>query len=419
MAQLSSPSACLLVTVPPETSAALALPFDLYPAPPDALRDAELDLLIWNAAAQHYEAGSSWSALTAGDGFWLVNTSAIPQSLLIAGRLPAEPRSKTVIPRLNSLGSPHAAAIATNTLASTGDRWLDPAAPDTPPARLAIGRGYWYERQGDAAAELIFEEPFTGWTGDAWPEITAITTRGTGTVEITLSAPSGTALSLYRQDVPADGALDPLAWELATRGWADPDGLWVVHEPQPDFTVDQGIRAYLVASSERTLSHYLHDKNISAPAPDRLVDETSLVIDGGSPESLTGDPESWLRPESALDPALAHTNSGPTLVRSGLRVIYVSQKQGRDDFTGAKALRIGADGPKQSIAAGLAAADEADRVQVLTGSYREQVRLGPDHGLVRIDGFVRLRTPTLAPPPPATLTATNRLDRPTLIGEQP
>lgn len=103
---------------------------------------------------------------------------------------------------------------------------------------------------------------------------------------------------------------------------------------------------------------------------------------------------------------------GPLLTVS--RIIYVDAQRGRDHYTGGVPVAVdAAEGPKQTIRAGLAAAQPGGLLVIAGGHYPETVNLVGRSVATRIEGVVDLRRV------PYAMTTVTTTQTPTTIASEP
>lgn len=407
--QISRPAACLEVTIPPLSSAAIALPFDpfstnVYQAIEDQLGDGAF-LLRWIASEQTYVPASEGSLFaSAGDAFWIVNESEAEKSIFLSGSISFEPKSITVIPRLSLIGNPSVSAISNRTFILDGDDVLDPRTPELTSDRLPIGQGMWYSRNQSESGVIEFNSPLLGWPmqEDA-PAIADISITETGTVFVVVEGLPGTEIELYGQKVSLDGSLQSSVWTWLAHGVVGEDGLFVIEDSGRNAEIDaSSLRCYMASLSGTDIYSALNQ----SPGSTTTDGSSAIITYPTDDATIIDDDASSAMTDSTF---LSGTNEFPVTVNSRARVIYVSEPIGKDEFTGRKLVRIANDGPKKTIRAGLLEAKGEDSVFVMDGVYAEAVRIRPEHGVVRIKGNVRIiDTPELIQPP-TTINTTNRI----------
>ena len=122
---------------------------------------------------------------------------------------------------------------------------------------------------------------------------------------------------------------------------------------------------------------------ISAPGSFAAGSMEGELASSESPEGLS--PEGGELMEGAGTNALP---ANPVQQPVGFRVIYVDGQHGNDAFSGRCATAMWNDGPKQTIRAGLGAADGGDTVVIREGQYAESLQIAGKDVRVRVEGRV-------------------------------
>lgn len=417
-AQVSRPAALLDVTIPSQTSVAISLPFnpfsfDLYATLGEQLGE-NASVLLWNARTQAYEAPANLAASSAGDAFWIINDSPDSKHITLSGLVSFEHTTITVIPQLNLIGNPSVSAITNNHVTLEGDDIIDPRTPETQPDILPIGQGMWYTRNQSNSAMIEIESPLTAWPEqENAPEINSITINSTGSIHIVVADEPGTQITLYGQDVPLDGALQPDRWKFISDGIVGQNHIVQLEEYIPNQTeVGNRMRCYLVAVSGTDVNSFLNHSFNQTIGEERIDAElTTFPSDGDESSGIGYDID---EPGHSSG---QNTNEFSVTARIRSRVIYVSNAIGKDQFTGEKQIRVGNDGPKKSIHAALIEATDTDTVVIMEGVYDEPIRIGPDDGVVHIKGTVRVKNRPSAGKTIETTSITNRSEASAESGE--
>jgi hypothetical protein len=414
-AQISRPAAVLVVTIPSESSVAVALPFDPFNSEFYKSLSEELGedayVLVWNTLNQEYVSPTNTATSSAGDAFWVVNGGSYNKQITLSGLVSLEHKTITVIPRLTLVGNPTVAVITNETISVAGDEILDPRSPESTADIMPIGQGMWYSRSQSSSAVIEIESPFSAWPDqENAPGIISVTENATGSIHIVVAAEPGTETILYGQDVPLDGALQPDGWIFIADGIIGENNIAQFEENKPiQAGVGNYLRCYLATVSGTDLSS-LFNNSLNQAIGEEGIDSGLLTISSDGGDSLGGNGYT-LGDDGHSNGQSTNEFSVMTRVRS--RVIYVSNAIGNDHFTGEKKTRIGNDGPKKSVAAGLVEVQANDMLVVLDGTYAENVRIGPDNGVVHIKGVVRIKEPPQAEKAPVVMVITNNLGQST------
>jgi len=398
--QISRPAAYLNLSVPAGSSVAVALPFDpfhtnIYASIAEQLGN-DGEVLLWNAAEQKYETPAETSATAiAGDAFWVINESEKEKRIFLSGTVSADQKTVTVIPLLNLIGNPFISMNTNHIVALDGDTLIDPRAPDTVVEALPIGQGMWYARNQSEPAFITFESPLAGWpVQDGAPDIANISMDDAGTVQIAVVAEFGTEITLFRQDISLEGTFDYSAWQQIASGVVDENGRLDYFEQEGLSSITM-LHCYIALAGGNDLQNALENKGALSGGYGMY---TGISASGSiSDESVSGQltPEDYIESESVTG-----TNTTETTVGAGsFRVIYVSSKTGRDDYTGKQPQAYGMDGPKRTVRAGLRAIQHGDRLVIKEGVYHENLDLTVHPGVIRFDGRVHLKKAIFQPAP--------------------
>jgi len=391
--QISRPAAILDVSIPPNSSIAVALPFDPFSSDLFSLLGEQLgenaSILLWNAPTQSYESPTNASSSSAGDAFWIVNESSESKQITLSGLVSSEHKTITVIPQLSLIGNPSVSVISNNNVALEGDGITDPRFPESNADTLPIGQGMWYHRNQPDSALIEIESPLSAWPEqDNAPGIISLTVNATGTVQIVVTDEPGTEVTLYGQDVPLDGAMQPDGWDFISDGIIGENLIAIFEEVSPGHSeIGSRLRCYLAAVNGTDLKSFFEQSSNLLDGDDGSGSELSSFQSNSGESTGAG--------FEINDGDLSHqqgTNEFQTTTRTRSRVIYVSQTIGKDEFTGEKQMRTGNDGPKHSVNAALAEASSSDTVVVLDGNYTESIRIRPGDGVVHIKGVVRIKS---------------------------
>ena len=420
---LSRPVGVVRITIPANTRQYVTVPFDVPSNSVDQALTADVGdqdtLHTWDPVLQQYvqarhiegrwqrEAEISGVTAHSGDGLVLHNQQAAPKTVYLAGEVVLDDeREMVLVPGLNLFGYPYSTGIRFD---QTDLAVLKGANPDDAvlggagePAgdTLDMGKAYWYQHKG--ADRLVWTEvrPYEDIfpRNDLPPRIEAIRvtdSRDGVTLDIVCSGTDGELLDVFYQDVTDQPFASRDGWRLAatlesagqTRvQWQDQAA-----ENREPLTVVPG-RYYLVGRADidfdadgvPDVRQVLLSRTLSMEAL-----QAALQQQAGTGDGTTGGTGAT----GTVDDALGGTNIvidvSEQMVRG--RIIYVDAWQGSDVLSGRARMKIGQEGPKRTIRAGLAEAQAGETIVIEAGAYAEDLNIAGRDVSVRISGNVDLR----------------------------
>jgi len=391
---VSRPVGFVRIPVTSNEATLLSVPFQTF-------ADSGTNVVVtWDAASQQYISENLAEAAQPGRGFWAEAADESSVLFLWGELVLDETRSQNLLPGLNLVGYPYSTAVSAEETALAELDLRDRSGTNRP-STLQPGAGYWLNVTGTGARAWVEVRPYA----DAFPaddELPAIerldVAGGTGVVlTIRGVGTPGELLEVYWQD------LDPTARLSTTSGWQIAVAQLV---PGADGTVrwaDSGAPGR-AAVNEVYGRYYLAARGDLDGNGDGIPDARARFVAGisapgsfaaGSLESelASSEPPEWLSPESGELVEGAGTNAlpaNPVQLPAGFRVIYVDRQQGNDAFSGRCATAMWNDGPKQTIRAGIDAADGGDTVVIREGQYAESLQIAGKDVRVRIEGRVNV-----------------------------
>ncbi len=373
--------------------------------------------------------------LNPGTAVWIDNRQGVTQQVFLAGELVAgESNSVVLLPGLNMLGYPYSTArdLSDTTLSdmlNDTTRLLSAAAGEVTSGTLGLGKGYWLHNQGEVSQvwtelrpyEDIFPE------GDTFPRITAVDVVQAGTairLSIAGSLEKEALLDVFYKDVAGNKDVQlSSGWKLAAKELSGTATEWTDTGSADRAPVNEvSARYYLVGRADI-------DVNANGIPDAREIFVNGVPMVGVAPmvRVETG-PTPPVTESQAVDPAeepdSSVSNSVEAVERPWIpgRIIYVDAVLGKDSNCGRAPIVISQEnriGPKQTIAAGLAAAQRGDRVVIKAGRYPEPLDISGPHGReivlkghVDISGRPRRRPVIEAPVPPVSDPGTNAVPCP-------
>lgn len=331
--------------------------------------------------------------LAPGEGFWLINTLSVSQTVYMTGAVIGDDTiMMSLAPSLSLVGYPYSSAVyLTNNAigqqvsnADSCDSIFDPTDELAVDGLMEPGRGYWYNHGRESVLTVGETRPYSsvGFVETNAPVIAdiSVSDAGLATVHV-VSNPSVESINVYYKDLSLTVPMDfASGWTVAVANvplngatsfsWTDASStssaarVYSVGRANVDSELDgsPALRAKRVNSTPNQLA-------VRSDSPVETLTELHGKADSGVGESGGG--------------AVAQTLAQP-------KTVYVDAAMGNDTNDGLSSELNGGHGPKRMVRTGLGGVVTGDTLVIRAGDYRGERAAFPGGVRVICDGRVVL-----------------------------